>query len=44
VIGRTLTIGDIIYNRDGVIKSIAYSKLAREDKGALIRSFKDYCE
>lgn len=44
VIGRTLTIGDIIYNRDEVIKSIAYSKLAREYKGSLIRKFKDYCE
>ena len=44
VIGRTLTIGDIIYNRDEVIKSIAYSKRAREDKGALIREFKNYCE
>jgi len=43
-IGRTLTIGDIIYNRDEVIKSIAYSKRAREDKGALIREFKNYCE
>ena len=44
VIGRTLTIGDIIYNRDEVIKSIAYSKLARKDKGELISKFKDYCE
>lgn len=44
VIGRTLTIGDIIYNRDEVIKSIAYSKLAREDKGVLISKFKNYCE
>lgn len=44
VIGRTLTIGDIIYNRDEVIKSIAYSKLTREEKGSLIRQFKDYCE
>ena len=44
VIGRTLTIGDIIYNRDAVIKSIAYSKLSREGKGELISKFKGYCE
>ena len=44
VIGRTLTIGDIIYNRDAVIKSIAYSKLSREVKGELISKFKGYCE
>jgi hypothetical protein len=37
VIGRTLTIADIIYNREEVIKTIAYSNLARELKGTLIR-------
>lgn len=42
-IGRTLTIGDIIYNRDEVVKSIAYNQ-AIENKHKLIKSFKDYCE
>lgn len=44
VIGRKLKIGDLLYGRDDVKKTILFSGIPRKEKGALIRHFYNYCE
>ncbi len=43
-IGRKLKIGDLLYGRDDVKKTILFSGISRKEKGVLIRRFYDYCE